>query len=519
MSLNSQFSLASELSNVFPIRSVVDSGINWLIQFARDLRKSGSDIVVEEDLAAVFGRGIINSDLEDKFKELVRIQSFLPLYPGSAVRLDSGPGPSMQRALKERRYMATIIQLSFLAWMQPRKILARMLSECMKTRLDIGVRDASNPGSEGISSTLAACSSQTSTFAWNFYVQKVEERLHSCISGYQFHQDYTNIPENVLLGAMDYLFLIQSLPDQRKVVVSNQAGSITLIIWAHYLLDLTVVIMSAKTPRSNIIFEGASKEHQITIYWQECEDHSGDSNSNFVSHCAARQTDIRLLDSDTSVTLQSLDGQEGDRLMGSSRDRHPLIAYGTASLYRMLNSTTITSENDPIYEDSVKLIIALAIHVSSRLGRSLDSYWREEEQYRQLPRYDICIEVWRVLNAAKIIFSGIKQNSAGIASYADFLADNGLDDTNIPANFQNYIKKAQERDRSITHVKTFLKKVRYLAQVVLLFSCVVDVESCAEMPIMMDIALVEVEKEVISACRNPKGHPMIAPQMIFFGLV
>ena len=79
MSLNSQFSLALELSNVFPIRSAVDSEINWLIQFARDLRKSGSDIVVEEDLAAVFGRGIINSEVEDKFREVVKIQTFLPL--------------------------------------------------------------------------------------------------------------------------------------------------------------------------------------------------------------------------------------------------------------------------------------------------------------------------------------------------------------------------------------------------------------------------------------------------------
>ena len=124
-----------------------------------------------------------------------------------------------------------------------------------------------------------------------------------------------------------------------------------------------------------------------------------------------------------------------------------------------------------------------------------------------------------MLKAAKVIFSGIKQNPAGVASYVDFLANSGLDDTNIPANFQNHIKKARERDASLPHAKTFLKRVRYLARVVSLFACVVDVESCAEMPIMMDIGLVEMEMEVISACRNPKGHSMIAPQTTFFGLV
>ena len=259
--------------------------------------------------------------------------------------------------------MRTIIQLSLLAWMQRRGELARMLSECMKTRMDNGVHDASNPGSEGIASTLAACSSQTSSFAWNFYVQKVEERLRSDLPDYRFHQEYNNIPENVLLGAMDYLYLVQSLPDQGKILISNQAGTITLIVWAHYLLDLTVIIRSAKAPQNPVLFKGASKEVQITIHWQECQDHSNDHNSNYVSSCAAKQTEIRLLDSDTSVTLQSIAGQEGSYIIAFSRDRHPLLSYGSATLHRMLNSTTITPETDPIYEDFVKLITALAIHV------------------------------------------------------------------------------------------------------------------------------------------------------------
>ena len=521
MSLNSQFSLALELSSVFPIRPIVDAGITRLMQFARDLRKSGSDIVVEEDLASVFGRGNIDPDLEDKFKKSARLQAFVPLSHGSEIRLDSGPGPTIQRALKDRRYLATVMQLSLLAWMQSRSDLARMLSEAMKKRVEDGVRDASNPGYEGIAVTLSACSSQTSSFAWSFYVQEVEIRLRNCFPDYQFHQQYTQMPENVLLGAMDYLYLLQSLPEQRKVVISNQAGCITIVVWAHYLLSLTVMIFREKTPQNSIIFKGSCNEVQLTICWQECTDHSDDHDSNYVSGCQMKQTDIRLLDSDTSVILQVISSQESNSISALHQDRHPLLGYGSATLHRMLNSSTITPENDPIYEDSVKLITALAIHVSSRLCREFLPEWLQKHEYEPLPRplYGIKTEVWRVLAAAKVIFSGVKQHPGGVASYVEHLAVSALTESSIPLNFQNYLKTAKRREPSIPHERTFLKHIQYLARVVLLFSYVIDIESCAEMPIVLHCTFNEFEHEMISACRNPKGHPLVLPHTIFFGLV
>lgn len=179
MSINTQFSLALELSNVFPVRSVVELAAAQLLKFARDLRRSGSDIVVEEDLAAVFGRGRIVPELEDSFKNVIKIQKFISLSHGSEIRLDSGPGPTLHRALRERPYLATVIQLSLLAWMQNREQLASMLTSCMQRRAENNVQDASNPGYEGVVTTLATCSSQCSSFAWSFYVQQIEDRLRT----------------------------------------------------------------------------------------------------------------------------------------------------------------------------------------------------------------------------------------------------------------------------------------------------------------------------------------------------
>ena len=45
----------------------------------RDLRRSGSDILIEEDLAAIFGRHRIVSSVEAHFKDVVKVASFTSL--------------------------------------------------------------------------------------------------------------------------------------------------------------------------------------------------------------------------------------------------------------------------------------------------------------------------------------------------------------------------------------------------------------------------------------------------------
>jgi hypothetical protein len=69
------FQLALELSSFIP-KELATAGITKLVNFARELRRSGSDIVVEEDLAEIFGRGRVSVNLEKQFKAQVQIQIF-----------------------------------------------------------------------------------------------------------------------------------------------------------------------------------------------------------------------------------------------------------------------------------------------------------------------------------------------------------------------------------------------------------------------------------------------------------
>lgn len=129
MPANIGLQISLELSKILPIKSIVDTVGSQILRLARDLRLSGSDLVVEEDLAEVFGRGQINPELEAKFRDVVKVQNFVPLSHGCLISLESGPGPTMLRAFREKRYFAMVIQLSLLASMHGREDLASILSQ------------------------------------------------------------------------------------------------------------------------------------------------------------------------------------------------------------------------------------------------------------------------------------------------------------------------------------------------------------------------------------------------------
>ncbi|KAH6688418.1 hypothetical protein F5X68DRAFT_255330 [Plectosphaerella plurivora] len=133
---------------------------------------SGSDIVVEEDLADVLGRGRVSRDMEKAFKDVVKISKFTPLYTsrdGSTpeVELHSGPGPTVLRAFQDSRYFTTVLTLSMLGYYHDRVSLAMKLSAVMDRRSEANIEGARpSPGFEGISATIDSCSNQTSAFQW-----------------------------------------------------------------------------------------------------------------------------------------------------------------------------------------------------------------------------------------------------------------------------------------------------------------------------------------------------------------
>jgi len=95
----------------------------------------------------------------------------------------------------------------------------------MIKRFEMGVVNASpSPGNEGISNTIATCCFQSSAFNWSYYTQSVENKLCSSISGFVFTPDHLRQLSSVLMGALDYLYIVQRFPKAGR--------SPSLIQWA-----------------------------------------------------------------------------------------------------------------------------------------------------------------------------------------------------------------------------------------------------------------------------------------------
>ena len=96
---------------------VAASATKDLLRMVREFSKSGSDIIVEEDLANIFGRNRIERSLASSFKTAVSGSGIveLPRYTEAFdIILQQGAGPTVLRSIKDLGYLATVIQISLL---------------------------------------------------------------------------------------------------------------------------------------------------------------------------------------------------------------------------------------------------------------------------------------------------------------------------------------------------------------------------------------------------------------------
>lgn len=523
MPLSVGFQIAVEITKLFPPREVLQSAATNLLNLARDFRKAGSDIVIEEDLAEIFGRLRISGQIERSFHEVFEVQNYVPLSDGCEIVLQPGPGPALSVARRQKRYLVTAVQLSLLGWTHNRDLLASMLASAMRKRHESGIPGASpDSGYEAIINTLASISAQSSSFDWSFYTLKVEQKLRLGIPTFQYAANYTRITPALLLGAMDCLFLVQRFPDDR-ITVSNEIGSITLIVWAHYVLELNVMVTGkVQTP---IIF-GKDSEIHVTIQWtKENADEAGELLFTQLEDHPGPE--IRLLDPNMSVVLKSFPEDDNRRPI-EGEDRHILCGWGKVYLERLINTNLITTYTDPIYKDAVNFITALAIHVSDRLSRGKTSSEMSEFDFiPEDPVSDtlvdselnlISLEYWRILGSARMIFHGITVDDKVVDAHIHYLKQAVLTENDLPNSFDAFLKKVRQgMSRSSPAYRLFLQ-MKHLARVVLLFAYVADVESCAQMPLRLTCEYGNLGPQIAKICKHPDAKATVTYNDIFDGI-
>ena len=467
-----QFSLSLELASLLPVRSALTYTANSIISLARDLKRSGSDILVEEDLAAIFGRAKIVPSVETHFRDVVKIASFVPLHPGSEIILNAGPGATVRLALKDSYYMATVIQLSFLGWMHETTLLASVLVENMNQRFQLEVKGATpDPDYDGILATLQACNSQTSQYPWEMLVQLVESKFEKSRSWLRLPRSpLKRLSPNTLLAVMDYLYLVQSLPEDRLMMLDNQMGLIPVILWAHCILGLRVLIQNSP---DGDVFWGVAGNPQVIIHWAK----------DWVLYEAelVSQPTAYLLDGEMNVILKTFP-EENEAVQLEGEERHRLEGYGTTFLRRLFNRTSIVADNHPIYPESAQFAIAFAIAVSRVLRRVP---FQDREDAIVPPQCCRNTEIWQIKDSSNVLFNGIPLDWGAIEGYIEGIAtENGS--WRIPPAIHSYLENIQRQDLNIYKKSHFIADVKRLASWILTFAQVVEVKACSQLPLIWD---------------------------------
>ena len=481
-----QFQLALELSHVFSLGTLVQSTGTALLDFARDLRKTGSDIVVEEDLANIFGRCRVEKNLNDEFrKKVVKDAKIVPLYAGSQIDLASGPGPTVSRALREkdRKYLSTVIQFSLLGWTHDRTDLAASIVECISKRSMEIQTTSINPTFEDVLGTLDACSSQTSLFSWDKYIRYVETTIREKVSPDQLYVSggfITGISPTVLLAFMDYLFIVQQLREDRVVMVRNQQGIIPIIVWAHCVLDLTVSVHIGENDRINF---GNDSSPQVIIMLSEKTD----------AELGLVRDEVLLLDREMDVILRCCP-EDGETHI-SPQERHCLTNYGSDYLRRQFNCRITTLDDDAVYHEAIKLILARAINLSSYIyGHEHED---NEEHFSNFRRSRL--ERWRIFDAAHIIFQDFIQthkfDKKAIDQYCALIVTQISSDEPRQHACQNYLTRVK---KSYKNAETSEKRLDSdfeiilsdLTQLVLVFASAIGVTECGTLPLDFNLRLV-----------------------------
>ncbi|KAL9584817.1 MAG: hypothetical protein Q9212_001884 [Teloschistes hypoglaucus] len=487
MPLQTQLSLSIELAKAFPLREAINSSVEQLVNLVRALKKNGSDFLVEADLADIFGRGKIEPSLEKGFREVVKIGTVQPLHANGPIVLDAGPGATLGRAIKYPVYMSCVIQLSFLGWFHEETTLAETLVESMRTRFELNVPDATaDPDYEGILKTLHACSSQTSQYRWDDLVALIESRFPHSTRFFRLHQSPLRfLSSNLLLGAMDYLFLAQSLPEDRIIVMDNQMGLIPMVIWAHYILGLTVIIKGC--PDGDVAFGKVGKP-QVIIKWSSIlfpQRRPASSQGNLYGPAPT----MYLLDADMKVVLETKPVRNG-RIIIEGQECHRLKGYGTTFLRRLFNQKMLTADDDEVYVETANFAVSFSITICRVMRRvpfsDHGSGARKPENIVPTQCY-LSTEQWRILNASETLLSGIELDKRKISDFVDRLCGKVLEDMAIPTGVRVYLEKlSRERlneNPPETMKITFLEEMKQLASWILSFAQVINIESCADLPL------------------------------------
>lgn len=444
MALTSQFNLSVELTKLVPFGPLINTASRGLINLVRELHKSGSDIVAEQDLAEILGRNRIESKFASSFRTAVRKSTIHRLSEAVEIVLEAGAGPTVKRGLTEQAYSSMIIQLSLLTWTHELDSLARALAKALERRVQGSDGYHEFPAQETLKGTLRACREQTSGFMWELMFGAVEIQLKDV--GYTSGPTYSRpIPFTILQALLDVFTAVQYFPDEKVLRIVPGTGVVTIVVWAHYLLGLTVGVHKGG---ESICF-GQGHE-QVLI---DCGLQATRTNSPCIA----------LLNATQQVQF-SLTPDPAQEPVLEPACRHPALGYGNRILSFDVEDDTV------IRELAHRVVASCLIVVKEAVLQGESSYG---DRFLVPSRR-------RILDSGFLLFEDLNYDP----SYLDpilqepCLLRSSWESPTVSALTER-ILGAQYRAKKPKVEKTF----RRLCYILLTFVNVLDVTACSELPL------------------------------------
>ena len=324
MPFSTQFSLSLELSRV--ISPIVGIASRHLLSFMRELQNSGSSIATEYTLAEVIGSNSIEAGFARNFKNIVTPSHKHRLLDLVELVLEAGAGPTVRHSLgiDAAPYFSMVVQLSLLTYAHEASSLATSLAKALEQRKGGSAEEQEVIGFTALLGTLKCCRQQTSNYPWEGIFANVEVEFEDVLDLRDPHES-RSIPHVILGTLLDSLTVVHRWREHHFLEIRTSPGIVTLVVWAHHVLGLTVEVLTDRG--THRVGQGVG---QVLIDSRTCEGTS--VLPEVVLFNEFQEIDFRAV----------ADPMEHPRLEPACR--HPLQGYGSRVIGLELDDPALAQE-------------------------------------------------------------------------------------------------------------------------------------------------------------------------------
>ena len=486
-SFANQFALSLEITRLLPISTITETTALAVYKLARGLRNSGSDIIVEQDLAEAFGRCRITHEIERSFRTIVGKSSGTTSFSGE-ILLQRGPGPTVTRALVSGQvpYLSCLVQCSFLSWVHDKHSLASAIVQALEKRLQNATPEAdvkAPPSQDSVLGYLIACEEQTNVFIWDHYLLGFASMF-----GWSQRLARDPLPAVILRGALDMFPLVQHFPENYLVHVITGQGLCILLVWAHRILGLNVLLLGEGHQQG---FRLGNGEPQVVV------DHG-------VEATRSREASITLLDSseephEVLIAIKS----DADESVIDGTWKITARGYGRTVLETFCDRESdlyLTAEaSSAIVEEMAPVTGANAMAIGKNLIR-------KSEILVKIPTIRCAVERRAILKATRFLFDCPRLEEQELLAYQ---APKPFSYNSLPpSSVAGALEVARDRKHGHSGQKwaeSFWEKItisiQRLSLVVLAFAHVRNLVECDGLPLCGSLELLNTLEHILDKLR------------------